>query len=116
MSGVRIRRAGRPSFVNPWSVSPWSRTRQDECMPQVATHASLEALLQHPALWRGRGAAAPAGLSTGFAALDAALPGGGWPRQGLIEIITTGGGHGELTLWMPLIRQLTSTETPRCCA
>ena len=85
-------------------------------MSQVATQATLKALLQHPSLWRGRGAAAPQGLPTGFAALDAALPGGGWPRQGLIEIITTGSGHGELALWMPLIRQLTSAETPRCCA
>jgi protein ImuA len=85
-------------------------------MSQSATHASLEALLQHPSLWRGRGAAAPEGLPTGFTALDAALPGGGWPRHGLIEIITTGSGHGELALWIPLIRQLTGTETPRCCA
>jgi hypothetical protein len=85
-------------------------------MAQLARHASLEALLQHPSLWRGRGAAVPEGLPTGFAALDAVLPGGGWPRQGLIEIITTGSGHGELALWTPLIRQLTNTETPRCCA
>jgi cell division inhibitor SulA/protein ImuA len=55
-------------------------------------------------------------LSSGFAALDAALPGGGWPRQGLVEIITTGGGHGELALWMPLIRRLTRAEDARCCA
>src|SRR5688572_5078046 len=85
-------------------------------MPQAAGQASLEALLQHPSLWRGRGAAAPVGLPTGFAALDAALPGGGWPRQGLVEIITTGSGHGELALWTPLIRQFTSMATPRCCA
>jgi len=85
-------------------------------MLATAHEAQLEALLRHPSLWRGRGAAVPAGLPTGFAALDAALPGGGWPRQGLIEIITTGSGHGELALWTPLIRQLTSTATPRCCA
>lgn len=76
----------------------------------------LEALLRHHSLWRGRGAAAPEGLPTGFAALDAALPGGGWPRQGLVEIITTGSGHGELALWMPLIRQLTQAPDARCCA
>jgi len=85
-------------------------------MSRVAEHASLEALLQHPSLWRGRGAAMPEGLPTGFAALDAVLPGGGWPRQGLVEIITTGSGHGELALRMPLIRQLTQTEDARCCA
>lgn len=81
------------------------------------THeAQLEALLRHPSLWRGRGAAVAEGLPTGFAALDAVLPGGGWPRQGLVEIIITGSGHGELALWAPLLRQLTSTESPRCCA
>lgn len=66
----------------------------------------LETLLQHPALWRGRGVAVQAGLSTGYAALDAALPGGGWPRHGLVEVLTPGGGHGELMLWAPLLRQL----------
>jgi len=76
----------------------------------------LEALLRHPSLWRGRGAAVAEGLPTGFAALDAALPGGGWPRQGLVEIITTGSGHGELALWMPLLRQLTQAGDARCCA
>ncbi|HTQ36511.1 MAG TPA: translesion DNA synthesis-associated protein ImuA [Steroidobacteraceae bacterium] len=85
-------------------------------MSGQAHQAQLEALLRHPSLWRGRGAAALESFSTGFAALDAALPGGGWPRQGLIEIITTGSGHGELTLWNPLIRYLTHGESPRCCA
>lgn len=85
-------------------------------MPAEAHEAQLETLLRHPSLWRGRGAAEPAGLPTGFAALDAALPGGGWPRQGLVEIITTGSGHGELALWMPLLRQLTQAPVARCCA
>jgi protein ImuA len=76
----------------------------------------LEALLRHPSLWRGRGAAAPAGWPTGFAALDAALPGGGWPRRGLVEVITHGAGHGELTLWAPLLRELSQHDSARCCA
>ncbi len=82
----------------------------------MAHEVQLEALLRHPCLWRGRGAAVAQGLSTGFPALDAVLPGGGWPRQGLVEIITTGSGHGELALWTPLIRQLTRTQESRCCA
>ncbi len=83
-------------------------------MPVEAHEAQLAALLRHPSLWRGRGAAVTEGLPTGFAALDAVLPGGGWPRQGLVEIIITGSGHGELALWTPLLRQL--TNMPRCCA
>lgn len=85
-------------------------------MPVEARQAQFEALLRHPSLWRGRGAAQPAGHPTGFAALDALLPGGGWPRQGLVEILTTGGGHGELALWAPLIGRLTHSENARCCA
>jgi protein ImuA len=76
----------------------------------------LEQLLRHPSLWRGRGAAAPAGWPTGFAALDAALPGGGWPKRGVVEVLNHGAGHGELTLWVPLLRQLTHHEAARCCA
>jgi hypothetical protein len=76
----------------------------------------LDALLQHPSLWRGRGAARAAGHATGFAQLDALLPGGGWPRQGLVEILTRSGGHGELTLWAPLLRRLTQAADARWCA
>jgi hypothetical protein len=85
-------------------------------MSEVANHSQIETLLQHPSLWRGRGAALPAGFPTGFAALDAALPGGGWPRRGLVEILTAGSGHGELELWAPLVTQLTSSATARWCA
>jgi hypothetical protein len=85
-------------------------------MPEVANHSQLEALLQHPALWRGRGAATTAGIPTGFAALDAVLPGGGWPRCGVVEILTAGSGFGELTLWAPLVAQLTRADTARWCA
>jgi len=76
--------------------------------------AQFEALLQHPSLWRGRGIAPATGYPTGHAALDAVLPGGGWPRRGLVEILT-GGGCGELSLWTPLLRQLTQMPAARCC-
>jgi protein ImuA len=79
-------------------------------------HSRLDALLQHPSLWRGRGAAPQAGQSTGFDALDAVLPGGGWPRRGLVEILAASSGSGELTLWTPLIRRLTQAQSPRWCA
>lgn len=81
-----------------------------------ATHSQLETLLQHPSLWRGRGAALPQGFPTGFPELDAALPGGGWPRRGLVEVLTAANGCSELALWAPLIRQLTRSETARWCA
>ena len=85
-------------------------------MSEVAQPPQLERLLQHPALWRGRGAAPREGLATGFDALDAALPDAGWPRRGLVEILVPANGCGELALWTPLIRRLTHSETPRWCA
>lgn len=85
-------------------------------MPGASHHEQFQGLLRHPSLWRGRGAVAPEGWPTGFAALDAALPGGGWPRRGLVEVITRSAGHGELTLWAPLLRQFGHHETARCCA
>ena len=43
--------------------------------------------------------------STGFAALDQLLPGGGWPVSGLVEIVGRHKAIGELQLLMPLLRQ-----------
>jgi protein ImuA len=83
---------------------------------EAVRQAGLEALLQHPALWRGRNAAPGATLTTGFAALDAVLPGGGWPGRGLVEILTPGPGHGELRLWAPLVATLSQHESARWCA
>ncbi len=72
--------------------------------------SSLDDLLRHPGLWRARaqvGAASQSSaLSTGYAALDRCLPGGGWPRQGLIEILTDRCGIGELSLLMPALAAL----------
>src|SRR5690606_12787639 len=82
-------------------------------MRDTSHHEQLQVLLRHPSLWRGRGAAAPAGWPTGFAALDAALPGGGWPRRGLVEVITHGAGHGELTRWARRVRGLSQREAAR---
>jgi hypothetical protein len=69
----------------------------------------IDELLQHPGLWRAReqdATSRPSGLSTGYAALDRCLPGGGWPRQGLIEILTDHHGIGELRLLMPALAAL----------
>lgn len=78
--------------------------------------SQIDTLLQHPSLWRGRGAVLPQGIPTGFPALDAALPGGGWPQRGLVEVLTDSSGHGELSLWTSRVAQLTRAETARWCA
>lgn len=74
---------------------------------------SIDSLLRHPKLWRAREQGAtgqPPGLPTGFAALDRCLPGGGWPRQGLVEILTDRYGIGELSLLMPALAALCRDE------
>jgi cell division inhibitor SulA len=53
---------------------------------------------------------APAGVSSGFPALDAVLPGGGWPSGCLTELICRDPGIGELRLLVPLLRRLTQAR------
>ncbi len=74
-------------------------------------HAELHSLLQHPHIWRGnRTATAPPpqqqAISSGFAALDAALPDGGWPQGAITEILHIHHGLGELSLVIPAIAAL----------
>jgi hypothetical protein len=75
----------------------------------------LARLLEHPAIWRGRSAARLAVLPSGFASLDEQLPGKGWPRTGLIEILTARFGSGELYLLLPVLAALTRAATARWC-
>lgn len=61
------------------------------------------------AVWRASqlGHAAVCAVSSGFPALDAELPGAGWPAGMLTELIGRESGIGELRLLVPLLRQLT---------
>ncbi len=69
----------------------------------------LEDILQRHPVWRGTapGWAAPV-VPTGFANLDAELPGGGWPSGALTEILSSCEGIGELGLLLPVLARLTS--------
>jgi len=73
----------------------------------------LDELLAHPSLWRGRSRATIPTLSTGQDVLDAGLPGGGWPRHGLIEILTPRPGVGELYLLLPALAALSRAAPAR---
>lgn len=70
---------------------------------------TLESLLATQTLWHaGRSAAqATASESTGYAALDALLPQGGWPQRALTELLLPADGVGELRLLMPTLARLT---------
>jgi cell division inhibitor SulA/protein ImuA len=71
-------------------------------------NTAVETLLQQPYLWRaGRPLARPSdAIPTGFAALDAELPAGGWPRGALTEIVVPQAGVGELRLLLPALARL----------
>lgn len=73
---------------------------------------ALESVLKHPGVWRGgqRAQAAAGALPTGFAALDALLPGGGWPRGALTEVLLARQGIGELRLLTPALARLSEAE------
>ena len=43
----------------------------------------------------------PAGIPTGFPTLDRVLPGGGWPPAGLVELLLSQEGIGELRILIP---------------
>ena len=73
--------------------------------------SSLDKILANPRVWRGRDQAGRrAGLASGYPELDRHLPGGGWPRESLTEVLTEHYGIGELRLLMPALARL-STET-----
>jgi cell division inhibitor SulA/protein ImuA len=66
--------------------------------------SALAELLAHPAIWRGDDCAPePAAVPSGYAALDAALPGRGWPQGALTEFLLEREGIGELQLTLPAL-------------
>ncbi|MBL8512634.1 MAG: translesion DNA synthesis-associated protein ImuA, partial [Betaproteobacteria bacterium] len=56
---------------------------------------------------------ADAAWPSGFAALDRELPGGGWPRAGLVDIARDGWGIGELSLVLPGVAASLQTREAR---
>ena len=59
----------------------------------------------HPSLWLGHqlGRTGNDAVATGFARLDAELPGGGWPRRALAELLLPHAGVGEVRLLAPAL-------------
>lgn len=72
-------------------------------MPSSATLAAPESL--HPSLWLASQLAHSATrcLDTGYAALSAQLPGGGWPLGALTELMLQQQGIGEIRLLRPAL-------------
>lgn len=74
---------------------------------------SISSMLADRRLWRGQPAPPPAMREpSGHAALDAALPTGGWPEAALTELLLAADGIGELQLLLPTLRRLTAAGRP----
>ncbi|WP_234413890.1 translesion DNA synthesis-associated protein ImuA [Ideonella sp. A 288] len=85
------------------TLHPAPFTGAPETLHPVPFAGAPEAL--HPALWRAHqlGAGVAAVTPTGFAALDAQLPGGGWPHRVLTELLLPHPGLGEMRLLAPAL-------------
>jgi cell division inhibitor SulA/protein ImuA len=69
--------------------------------------AALDHILEQHPVWRGgRLSAIACAVPTGFDALDRELPGGGWPRGALTELLAARAGIGELQLVLPALGAL----------
>src|SRR5574341_1592137 len=68
---------------------------------------ALDEILRRQPVWRGAVARSEIPVvSTGYRALDEALPGGGWPRGTLTELLAGAAGIGELGLVLPALSAL----------
>ena len=68
---------------------------------------AIDALLHQRRVWKGQPAPLPPSAQpTGQAALDAALPTGGWPEAALSELLIPVDGVGELQLLWPALARL----------
>jgi len=79
----------------------------------------LERVINRNDTWRGHrghfgaqnasandGCHSARGLSTGYTTLNAQLRQGGWPRDGLVELLSDGCGLGAMGLFLPAMEQL----------
>ncbi len=88
------------------------RSRPLAAPPKPRDEAALTDVLRHPGIWRR--SATPSFVTdaqpTGLAELDALLPGAGWPRGALSEILIGQDGIGECSLVLPALAALTQAR------
>lgn len=100
-AAVQVARAGPGSLADPPPAPP-------------APHRSPDPETLHAALWRAHqlGGGRIVTTASGFAALDAELPGGGWPHRMLTELLLPHPGVGELRLLSPVLKTLLAPRPP----
>jgi hypothetical protein len=79
--------------------------------PIASGIASVQTLLTHPDLWRAdRIEPNTQTISTGYPQLDSLLADRGWPKAGLVELLSAQAGIGELRLLSPALAALSTQE------
>lgn len=73
-------------------------------------NAKLDTLRQMRGVWLGNETAAVPAIASGHLPLDRQLPGHGWPRASLIELLPAAPGIGELSLLLPALRRLATEK------
>lgn len=77
----------------------------------MTTGVALDRLLDTQRVWRGQAVSSRSAVQpTGITALDAFLPGGGWPQSALSELLVAATGIGELRLLWPTLARLTASS------
>ncbi|MCU0968660.1 MAG: translesion DNA synthesis-associated protein ImuA [Rubrivivax sp.] len=101
-SGGAPRAAGAPGHAVAPGPAAAGRLAVDPFDPTV------DPQVVHPALWRAHqlGRACEGVCPSGFALLDAELPGGGWPQRALTELLLPHPGVGEMRLLAPTLAAL----------
>jgi protein ImuA len=89
---------------------PATALLQDDVLPSPSLHAALPPAIAG-AMWRGDELGhAPFKVSpSGWPALDAELPGGGWPLQAVTEVLTAQPSVLEWRLLTPALRPVVAT-------
>lgn len=111
--GTRPLRAARPASPLTPTLSPDGEAVGGEGARASSTRAprnpaALADVLRHPGVWRRSAPTTNVDAQpTGFVGLDALLPGGGWPRGALSEILVDADGIGEFALLAPALAALT---------
>jgi cell division inhibitor SulA len=78
---------------------------------ETSVRASVQTLLTHPDLWRAdRIESYTETIGTGYPVLDSLLAGRGWPKAGLVELLSAQAGIGELRLLSPALAALSIQE------
>ncbi len=82
----------------------------DACPGRALPHTAAAVQQVHSSLWRAHqlGGGNRPTVSTGYAALDAELPGGGWPHGVLTELLLPHPGVGEMRLLAPALAAISA--------